>query len=199
MPEDKNKKKKAAESSLAGAKLRQFTIGPDTRTADEKEVGQALFFQRKKMEEAAGADFTTPDFIKNQVEKRKENLMRTATVGVVGAALLTAPGAIRAALGRSGSAVSQGIRGIELAPKKTIADKIIGLAQVIDPSIPAMQNIAAKFLLNNVPENLQTDKFKEIVGKFVIKEGESKMPDMAAKRIADKASYGQYRKMTPNK
>ena len=72
-------------ASILNTPVRQTTIGPDTRTADEKETGQAMFIQRKKQEEAAGADFTTPAFIQQQKENKRERLEKSLTVELEGA------------------------------------------------------------------------------------------------------------------
>jgi len=209
MPEDKkNKSKKIAAKSLSGTNTitadffnnpsrTQTSISADTRSQDEKEVGQAMYFKRKKQEESQGADFTTPEFIKQQREKIKERIGRAATVGLTGAALLTGPGLIRSSLGRGGASVMESIKGIELAPNTTVIDKIIGLAQVISPDIPAVQDIAAKFLLKSIPEQLQTDKFKEIVGRYVI--GDKIKKQVANEGASNKTSYSQYRKLGTGK
>ncbi len=67
------------------------TISQDTRTDAEKAKAKSLFEAKKRQAEEDGADFNTPEFIKQQTAKKKERLLRSLAVGVGGAMMSMMP------------------------------------------------------------------------------------------------------------
>lgn len=211
---------KSQQSSMA-------TIGPDVRTPAQKAQAAAAFQSMKKAQEAQGADFETPTSLQQRRRQQAERTLQAINVGLTGASLVgggvkelvkkalpsTSAKVIKKTGGRELELSDELMELVKEAKAKRLAQrtfeekvvdvvrnagsKAVGLATGA-PLIGAATSTASQAALKIIPEELQNDKLKEVLGSFIIKNAETNQPQ-AQKKVASKSSYGQYRKIGTGK
>lgn len=217
----------ALASRIKGQQSSMATIGPDVRTPAQKAQAAAAFQSMKKAQEAQGADFETPTSLQQRRRQQAERTLQAVNVGLTGASLIG--GGVKElakkAIPSAPAKVAEVKRGVEFEfsdeimqlvkeakskrlAQRTFQEKVVDVVKKAGdkainltanaPTLGAVTSTASEAALKIIPEELQNDKLKEILGSFIIKKVEPNQ-DVAAKKVASKSSYGQYRKIGTGK